>query len=163
MNVQETQLWIHRVNTTAALILLTTGVMHTLPELRSALIGGYDRLIADIHVWTGVVFISFPILAVFFARDSVLKSLRIRIFKDPVWHWRRFNLMCTILICFFQACAGTMIWIDTFFPMPLFLLDVLFFIHHTGAWYIGLMMPVHLWMARIAIIRTLRTWFGLAT
>ncbi len=137
--------------------------MHTLPELRSSLIGGYDRLVADIHLWTGVVFISFPILAVYFTRNSVLKSLCIRIFKDPTWHWRRVNLICTILICFFQACAGTMIWVDTIFPMPLVLLDVLFFIHHTGAWYIGLMLPIHFWMARKTIVRTLRAWFGLAT
>jgi hypothetical protein len=31
-----------------------------------------------------------------------------------------------------------------------------------GAWYIGLMLPVHFWMARNTIVRTLHTWFGLA-
>ncbi|HJL60464.1 MAG TPA: hypothetical protein QF517_00800 [Pseudomonadales bacterium] len=158
MNVQETQRWIHRVNTTAALVLLTTGVLHIVPDIRSAFFGGYDRLTADIHLWTGAIFISFPILATLLSSGSVLKNLYTRVFRDPLWHWRRFNLTCTIVICSTQACAGTMIWVDTLFPLPLTLLDVIFFVHHIGAWYIGLMFPVHLWMARRAIVRIVRGW-----
>ncbi len=161
MNVQETQRWIHRVNTTAAIVLLTTGVMHTLPDLRSLLIGGYDRLIADIHLWTGAVFISFPLLMIVLSRGSVLGNVRVRIFKDHVWHWRRINLTLTIIMCSSQACAGTLIYIDTIYPMPITVVDSLFVLHHAGAWYIGLMLPVHLWMARKAIIRTLRSWLGM--
>ena len=162
MNVQDTQRWIHRVNSTAALVLLITGVMHTLPDIRSLLIGGYGRLIADIHLWTAAVFICSPILGLMLNGGSILNNVRIRVFKDPVWHWRRINLTCTVTICFSQACAGTMIWIDTMYPLPLAALDVLFFVHHIGAWYIGLMLPVHLWMARRAIVRIIRGWFGLA-
>lgn len=160
MKIVDAQRWIHRVNTTAAILLLFTGTMHTLPDIRSSLFGGYDRLIADIHVWTGVVFISFPLLALARTQGSLLKNLQVRIFKDPIWHWRRFHLTLTVSVCLIQALAGTMIWIDIFWQLPLMLVDSLFLIHRMGAWYIGLMLPLHLWMARRSIAKIVRKLIG---
>lgn len=161
MNIRDAQRWVHRINSTAALILLTTGVMHTLPELRSELIGGYDRLVADIHVWTGLIFITFPLLNVIVSKGDILESLRVRLFLDPTWHWRRVHLILALSVCFSQACAGAMIWIDSNYPLPIALINAIFLVHQAGAWYIGLSLPIHLWMSRVAIIRTSRSWLAL--
>lgn len=145
--------WTHRVMTSTAILLLLSGTLHTLPDVRSLLFGGYDALIADIHLWAGVVFVLFPFFVLILTRGSLLRNLRVRIFKDHKWHWRRFHLTLTLSVCFLQALVGLIIWIDVFWPLPVTLVDALFFIHHMGAWYIGLIVPLHLWMVRKSVVK----------
>jgi|TARA_B100001971_G_C18064890_1_gene469924 hypothetical protein len=51
-----------------------------------------------------------------------------------------------------------MLLLDIYVPLNITLADALFMVHRTGAWYFGLSLPLHLWMARRAITRTLRSW-----
>ena len=160
MKIANTQRRIHYVNTVAIIVLLLTGTLHTLPDLRSSLTGGYDQLVADIHVWTGAIFISFPFLLMTRTQGSLLGLLRLRIFKDPVWHWRRVHLMLTVFVCLIQAIAGLLIWVDIRLPLPITLVDTLFLVHRSGAWYLGLTLPLHMWMARKKIVKTTRRLIG---
>lgn len=161
MKIADTQLWIHRVNTTAILVLLFTGTLHTYPDVRSAIFGGYDRLVADVHIWAGAVFVCFPILALARTQGSLLKNLRVRILKDPNWHWRRLHLILTLIACCLQSSTGFVIWLDAQWPMPVSLVDSLFVIHRSVAWYLGLSLPLHLWMARQSIVKITRKLIGL--
>ncbi len=158
MQLTESQRWIHRVNTSAIVLLLISGTLHNLPDLRSSLFGGYDAWVADFHIWTGVLFISFPALILARTKGALLRNLRVRIFKDPAWHWRRVHLILTLCACSTQATAGIMLLLDIDVPLNITLADALFMVHRTGAWYFGLSLPLHLWMARRAITRTLRSW-----
>lgn len=158
MKIRPSLVWIHRVNTSLALLLLATGLLHTFPDVRRSLMGGYELVIADTHLWTGALFIVFPLLVLACSQKSMVHHLRGRMFKAERWNWRRINLTFSVHVCVFQAIAGFLIWSDNYFTYPVLLVDGLFLLHQGGAWYIGLLIPLHLWMARRAIIRTLRRW-----
>ena len=155
----EIRRWVHHTNGTAAVVLLITGTLITIPDLRTALVGGYGKIMSDIHSWTGLAFVCVPLFVLIFARDSLLTNLKKRIFDAKKIHWRRVHLSISLFSGTMLAVSGSLIWFDTVWELPIPLMDVLFLAHTTFAWAIGLALPVHLWVARRSIMRNTQKFF----
>ncbi len=153
--------WVHRLNGTAAIILLITGTLVTLPDLRIAIYGSGGKVLSDVHVWTGAVFVSVPLLVLLSSGGSVLSNLKKRIFGSKTVHWRRVHLTVSLFSCFMMGLTGPIMWADSMWELPIALMDLLFLIHLSCAWIVGLTLPLHLWMARGAIVRVSKSWLGL--
>jgi cytochrome b subunit of formate dehydrogenase len=161
MKHYEVRRWVHRNNSTAAMILLTSGTFVAYPDFRTAVLGGHGQLLSDIHFFTGLAFVTAPLLALVWTRGSVTENLKKRLFGSGKVHWRRIHLGVVLFSCCLLAMTGPVMWLDSVQPLPVVLMDVLFLIHTSFAWVVGLALPLHLWMARRSIVRISKQWLGL--
>ncbi len=160
MKLHEVRRWVHRSNGTLAILLLFTGGLVTFPDVRAALIGGWGQMLSDVHVFSGFIFVTVPLLALLWKGSDLLDNLKKRILSSNKVHWRRVHLGVALLSASIMALTGPVMWLDARFEFPVLIMDVIFFIHLTAAWVVGLSLPLHLWMARHAIARTGRKWLG---
>ncbi len=163
MQPHEVRRWVHRCNSTAAILLLITGTLVALPDLRTAIYGSGGRVLPDVHVWTGAVFVSVPILAFLFAGGALLTNLKNRVFGSNTVHWRRVHLGISLGSCFMMGLTGPIMWLDSIRQLPIAMMDMIFLIHLSFAWMLGLALPVHLWMARQSIVRITKSWLRINT
>ncbi len=158
----EIRRWVHRFVGTAVLVLLLTGALVTFPDVRTALIGGRGQLLSDIHMWIGFILIGAPIVALFMNGKEIYENIRQRMFEAETHTWRRYHLSLTICISTLMALIGCILLIDSkVIELPIVIMDLFFWIHLAGAWLLGGVLIIHLWMARRGIVRTLKQWFGL--
>jgi Ni,Fe-hydrogenase I cytochrome b subunit len=143
------------------MILLTTGTFVAYPDFRTAVMGGHGQLLSDIHFFTGMAFVVAPLMALLFTRGTVTENLKKRLLGSTKVHWRRVHLGISLLSCCVMAVTGPVIWLDSVQPMSVGLMDALFLLHTSFAWLLGLLLPMHLWMARRSIVRTGKQWLGL--
>ena len=155
--------WVHRCNSTAAILLLTTGTLVALPDLRAAIYGSGGKVLSDVHLWTGAVFVSVPTLAFLFAGSGVLTNLKKRVFGSNTVHWRRVHLGLSLGSCFMMGLTGPIMWLDLIWQLPVVVMDMIFLTHQSFAWVLGLALPVHLWMARRSIVRITKSWLRMNT
>lgn len=154
--------WVHRFVGAAALVLISTGTLVTFPDFRSAVIGGNGQLLSDMHMWIGFLFISAPIAALLIKGKDILSNLKKRIIDAKRMTWRRFHLTLTIISGSLMTITGGILLIDSHIvELSTFLMDIFFFLHLTGAWILGLTLPVHLFMSRRGIAHTLKKWLGM--
>lgn len=161
MKAYKVRRWVHRISGSAALVLLITGTLVSLPDLRTALIGGQGQLLSDIHLWLGLVFVSTPIIALFYSKGSIIENIKKRIFASKKIHWRRIHLSLVMCATVLLGLTGPIMWIDSIWEYPVVVMDAIFLVHLSLAWVVGLVLPAHLYMARKGIARVLRNWFGL--
>ncbi len=152
----EVRRWVHHGIACAAIVQLTSGTLITIPELRSLVIGGRGQALSDIHMWTGICFVALPTAGVLLAGGSLLRNLKKRVFSGPNTPWRRLHLGLSLAAGCVLALSGSIIWIDSLHELPVRFIDAVFLVHLSGAWTIGLLLPLHLWMARTAIVRATR-------
>lgn len=161
MTPYETRRWVHRFVGSAALVLISSGTLVTLPDFRTATIGGHGQLLSAVHMWLGFIFIASPLVALLVAGKTIMENLKKRIIDAEQMSWRRFHLSLTLCSGTLMASTGAVLLFDSLVAeLPIVMMDVLFWFHLAGAWILGLTLPVHLWMARKGIARTLKQWFG---
>ncbi len=148
--------WVHHCIACAAVVLLTSGTLITMPDLRSFLIGGRGQVLSDIHMWTGLSFIAVPTVGLLLAGGPVLRNLARRVFSAPNTLWRRLHLGLSLAAGCVLGLSGSTIWVDSLYELPVRFMDGVFLVHLSGAWVTGLALPVHLFMARKAIVRSVR-------
>ncbi len=160
MKAYKVRRWVHRISGSAALVLLTTGTLVALPDLRTAVIGGQGQVLSDIHLWLGLVFVSTPILALLYSKGSIAENIKKRVLSSKKIHWRRIHLSVALCSAFMLGLTGPIMWIDSIWEYPVVVMDAIFLVHLSLAWVVGLVLPVHLFMARKGIARVLISWFG---
>lgn len=162
MTPYETRRWVHRFVGSAALVLISSGTLVTLPDFRTTVIGGHGQLLSDLHMWLGFIFIAAPVVALLVAGKTILENLRKRIVDAEQMSWRRFHLTLTLCSGTLMASTGSVLLFDSLVAeLPVGIMDILFWFHLAGAWILGMTLPIHLWMARFGIARTLKQWLGL--
>ena len=162
MTPYEVRKWVHRFVGMAALILVSTGTLVTLPDFRNLVIGGHGQMLSDIHMWIGFLFISAPIVALITRGREIFENLKKRLIDAPKMTWRRFHLGLTVFSGTLMSITGGVLLFDSkIVELPILLMDVFFWFHLAGAWILGLTLPIHLVMARKGIVRTFKKWFRL--
>ena len=158
----EIRRWVHRFVGLAVLVLLLTGVLVTFPDVRTVLIGGRGQLLSDIHMWTSVILIGAPIVALVMNGKEIFQNLKKRMFNAKTHTWRRYHLSLTVVAGVAMSLIGCVLLIDSkMIELPIVMMDVFFWLHLAGAWLLGSVLLIHLWMAHRGIARTLKQWCGL--
>ncbi len=153
--------WVHRISGTAVLVLLVTGTLVTLPDLRTAVIGGQGRILSDIHLWIGLAFVLAPLMGLLYSKGSIIKNIARRLLDSSKIHWRRIHPSTALISGMMMCLTGPIMWLDSIWEYPVIVMDGVFLVHLTFAWVLGLALPMHLVMARRGIGRTIKKWAGI--
>lgn len=153
MNVPRIRQGLHHLYTLLTLALIATGLLIGHPEWRAQLVGGYGRLIYEIHLWAGWGFMGVPALALAVAARPLLRDLRRRLGPPDGLTWRKIHTVFTLAAGVLLALTGVALWLDPGLPLPL--LDATVEVHVVLTWMVLLAIPVHLLAAwRKTVTRT---------
>lgn len=136
---------LHGAHSLTTLVLLVTGFLIELPDLRAWAIGGYGRELATIHNWIGLAFIAAPALALA-AAGPLLRDLRQRMQLHRALSWTGIHAQVTALSTLLLSISGLLLWADL--QLPLWALDASLEVHIALTWLLAASLPVHLFMAR---------------
>ncbi|MFQ5667363.1 MAG: cytochrome b/b6 domain-containing protein [Candidatus Binatia bacterium] len=99
---------LHTLHLITFLLLLGTGLLLLLPDLRAAVTGGYSLIIRATHLWGGVAFVTLPMLIVFpCGARRVFAPARQRTARAV---WQGCHVALTIVISVVLALTGFALW-----------------------------------------------------
>jgi len=105
---------LHTVHLLTFVVLLATGLLLFIPDLRAAATGGYSLFIREAHLWVGVAFLVLPLLVIIrYGTRSILVApadltLRTRL--------KGLHLVVTVLLAALLTLSGFALWADSFMP-----------------------------------------------
>lgn len=141
---------LHHVYAFSAILLMLTGLLLTLPDLRARLIGGYGREILDVHLWAGWIFLAAPLLALALAWRLLLAHLRERWSARPGLWWRRIHLASVLGAGLGLGGSGVVLWWDP--GLPRSAADMVADTHEILSWFVIFELGAHLIAARRKIV-----------
>jgi hypothetical protein len=106
---------LHAAHLASFLVLLVTGVLLLVPELRAAATGGYSLVIRESHCWTGVASVALPVLVVWrYGRPLAFRDVgRARRL------WKAAHVMLTAVLMLLFALTGVALWGKAWVARPL--------------------------------------------
>lgn len=131
---------LHALHTLTFAVLLGTGLLIYLPELRAAVTGGYSQWIRSGHRWAGVAFGALPLLVVaIFGPRAV--------FAPPARHtartrWQGLHTVATVAIGVAFAASGFILWNPD--SVSIRLLDASQTVHEWLAYTVTVLLGLHL-------------------
>ncbi len=148
---------LHGSHAAATLLLLATGVLILSPDLRARAVGGYGRQIAGLHELVGWVFVLVPAGGLLLAHRALLAELRARLGPGTARPgWPRLHLLFTLAASFTAAVTGFALLAD----LPAALFDAARTAHVVAHHLLLASLPLHLFLARRAMVDRLRLWLG---
>jgi cytochrome b subunit of formate dehydrogenase len=99
---------LHSVHTVTFLLLLASGLLLFVPELRSLATGGYSLHLRQLHRWSGIAFVALPaaILAGYGARALAARAAS----RTARARWKRFHFAASAVMTALFAITGAMLW-----------------------------------------------------
>ena len=150
---------LHAGHGVATLALLATGFLIQWPDLRAQLVGGYGRQLAEIHLWSGWVFILAPLLALMpGTAGAVFADLRRRLGPPDGITWRKLHIVITLLGSVLLGVSGIVLW--GFQDLPQLVQDVSLEVHIWATWVFTATLLLHLAVARRATVERVRLLLG---
>lgn len=132
---------LHHVYTLAAVLLLATGVLLGVPDLRAHAIGGYGRETWQLHIWIGWAFCAVPFLALAAAGRPLWRDLRRRLGPPDGVTWRKLHTVFTIAAGIGLGASGVLLWLDL--GLPLAVGDAALEVHVWLSWALGFALVAH--------------------
>lgn len=99
---------LHGVHTVAFVLLLASGLLLFVPELRSLATGGYSQHLRQLHRWSGVAFAALPAaILVGYGAGAVAIRTEPRTVRG---RWKRFHLAAIAIMTAVFTITGVMLW-----------------------------------------------------
>ncbi|MDB4433435.1 cytochrome b/b6 domain-containing protein [bacterium] len=149
MNPAAIRRWLHHLFAVLSVVLLASGLLLTLPDLRAKLVGGYGRQILDIHIWLGWAYLALPALALAAAARALLRDLSRRLRKPVATTWSRIYILFSLASGVLFAVTGVLLWLDP--GLSRAAVDALVELHEVFSWALLAVIPAHLLAARRGI------------
>ncbi len=150
---------LHAAHAVTAVVLVVTGLLILLPEMRSQTIGGYGQETGRIHVYVGLAFAVAPLVAWLWAPRGLLAApwerTRARDFRST---WRRTHIIISLVASAALTASGLVLWLGVDLPVELW--DAADQVHVICHWVVTASIPLHLAMSRRGITRRLRQLIG---
>jgi cytochrome b subunit of formate dehydrogenase len=152
---------LHDTHVLTTLVLIASGLLLTLPDLRALVVGGYGRQIARVHLWVGWISLAAPALALALAARPLWRDLRRRLAPPHPLAWRKIHIVFTLFSVLLLAVSGVLLWLDPGFPITV--IDVLLEIHLLLTWALVAVIPLHLVVGWRKIVERTREILGLGS
>ena len=103
---------LHMVHLLTFGVLLATGLLLLLPDLRAATVGGYALWLGGIHLWVGVAFVVAPLAILMRSRAPILfVAPSVRSARAT---WQALHVGTTVVMTVLFAVTGFALWADEF-------------------------------------------------
>ncbi len=150
---------LHIAHATTAIVLVATGLLILLPELRSQTIGGYGQETGQIHVYAGLAFAAAPLLACLWVPRGLLTApwerTRPHDFQST---WRRTHIIVSLIASAALTVSGLVLWLGVDLPTEQW--DAADQVHVICHWVVTATIPLHLVASRRGIARRLGQLIG---
>lgn len=131
---------VHAVHLLTFLVLFVTGLLLLVPDLRSAITGGYSQVVRESHRWGGVAFFVLPLLVILrFGVRSVFAPPAERTLRSL---WQGLHVAVTVVTGVLFTVTGFVLWAKQ--AVPESLLDHSRDLHDWLTWAVGLLVLLHL-------------------
>lgn len=154
MNAGLVRRGLHGAHAAAAVVLLATGVLLGVPDLRARLLGGYGREVAAGHDVGAYVFLAAPLLAFLLAARPLVRDLRRRLGPPDGPSWRKLHIVLSVALSACLSASGLVLWAGA--AAPAIVYDGALEAHVAAAWALGVALPLHLVAARRKLAARLR-------
>jgi cytochrome b subunit of formate dehydrogenase len=136
----------HTVHAVTFAVLLVTGLLLFVPDLRAAATGGYSLVIGKAHCWSGVAFVVLPVLIILrYGLRSILAPPEKRTLRTA---WKGLHLAITILASGLFTVSGFVLWGESLVAEAT--VDVSRLLHDWLTYAAAVLLVVHLLEAGVA-------------
>ncbi len=139
---------LHTVHLLTFVVLLATGLLLLVPDLRALATGGYSLLIKEVHRWGGIAFLALPVVVVL---RNGLGSIVVRPARHTVRTvWQAMHVGITVIMSALLIGSGFLIWGKA--ALPETILDASIWVHDTFTYVALVLLGMHLVEVAVAAL-----------